>query len=386
MSADNNYLDMFTHEGLLGNLNDRDSINGKVDYLHKIIRERYAYVDRISIAIYDAECDLLKTFAHSTDGDNPLSHYQAKLSETDSLQKIVEHGRPRIVNDLSVFDNGQGHHTKRIKKNGFLSSYTVPLYLDSEFTGFVFFNSRTRNAFCDDGLSYLDMITQLISLLISGKVSEIKTLHGALKTATEFTSHRDPETGAHLERMARFVRVIACDVAEEEGFDEEHIERLFWYAPLHDIGKIAIPDSILLKNGPLTDGEFSTMRQHADKGGEIIVRMLDNFQLMKAHFIPQLINIARYHHENIDGSGYPEGLKGNDIPVEARIVAVADVFDALTSDRPYKTAWSNDDAFAELKKLTAWKLDDRFVTALEKNRKSVEEIQQQFRDEPIDWT
>ena len=378
-------ISLFGHEDLLKTLNEKSAITDKVDYLHTITRKRYSFVDRIAVAIYDSECDLLKTFAHSTDIGNPLPLYQAKLSEATSLMQIIEEGKPRVVNDLSVFDGSQHKHAKQIRTHGFLSSYTVPLFQDLEFIGFVFFNSRVKNVFSDDKLAYLDMVARLLSLLIGGKVSEVKTLHGALKTATDFTSHRDPETGAHLDRMARFVRIIAREVAVEEGFDDEQVERLFWYAPLHDIGKITIPDSILLKNGPLTDEEFNLMKTHAEKGGEIIARMLTNFRLDKSHHVSQLINIARYHHENIDGSGYPEGLKGDEIPAEARIVAVADVFDALTSDRPYKKAWSNDDAFVELKKLTQWKLDARFVSALEKNRSYVEQVQKHFQDEPTDW-
>jgi HD-GYP domain-containing protein (c-di-GMP phosphodiesterase class II) len=377
---------MFAHSDLLGSLNEKKAITEKIDFLHLVTQERYAFIDRIAVAMYDAKCDLLKTFSHSTDIGNPLPHYQAKLSAAKSLSSIVKEGKPRIVNDISVFDNSTHRHAQQIKNHGFKASYTVPLFQNSEFIGFVFFNSRQKNVFTGNALSYLDMIARLLSFLVADKVGEVKTLQGALKTATEFTGHRDPETGAHLERMARFARVIAREMAVDEGFDDEYVERLFWYAPLHDVGKIAIPDHILLKNGRLTDEEFSIMKTHADKGSEIISKMLGNFNLTNAQLIPQLINIVRSHHENIDGSGYPDGLSGSDIPAEARIVAVADVFDALTSERPYKKAWSNDEAFAELWRLTSWKLDEKYVAALEKNRIQVEEIQQQFQDETVTWS
>lgn len=126
------------------------------------------------------------------------------------------------------------------------------------------------------------------------------------------------------------------------------------------------------------------MKAHADKGAEIISKMIDNFSFRQSHFIPQLVNMVRHHHENIDGSGYPAGLKGANIPPESRMVAVADVFDALTSDRPYKAAWSNNEAFTELHKLTSWKLDSSYVAALEKNREEVEAVQRKFKDEPLE--
>ena len=194
------------------------------------------------------------------------------------------------------------------------------------------------------------------------------------------THHRDLETGAHLDRMAHYVRLIALELAERYGFDDEYIEHLFLFAPLHDIGKIGIPDNILLKQGKLTPEEYQVMKTHARKGREIIDAMLDNFGLEGLHNIDMLRNLAHYHHEAVDGSGYPEGLSGEQIPIEARIVAVADVFDALTSRRPYKEAWSNDKAFAGLRRLAGSGLDAECVEALASRRAEVEEVQARFRE------
>lgn len=370
------------HRDLLDELNHRASASERLHYLHDVCRQNYSFIDRVAVAVYDPACDLLKTYAHSTDINNPLPLYQARLSETASLKKIQEEKKPRVINDLSVFDGSEYEHTKRIRCHGYLASYTVPMFLDSQLTGFIFFNSRQCNVFNEASLSYLDMIARLLSLLSHTDLQSVKILHGALKTATQFTHHRDPETGAHLERMAYFVRLIAREVAPQEGLDDEFVENIFWFAPLHDVGKIAIPDNILLKSGELNQEEFDVMKDHASKGGEIIAAMLENFSIRQERHARILHNIVRYHHEKFDGSGYPEGLRGDEIPLEARIVAVADVFDALTSDRPYKRAWDNQRAFVELRTLVEkGHLDDTMVKALEKNYKTVELIQQQFVDE-----
>ena len=152
------------------------------------------------------------------------------------------------------------------------------------------------------------------------------------------------------------------------------------FSPLHDIGKIAIPDRILLKPGRLTDDEMSIMRTHPLRGQEMITDLLANFGLENTEHVDMLRNIAVYHHEAVNGGGYPEGRSGDEIPLEARIVAVADVFDALTSRRPYKEAWDNDRAFETLSKMAGEQLDRDCVDALLSQREAIEVIQQQFRE------
>jgi HD-GYP domain-containing protein (c-di-GMP phosphodiesterase class II) len=195
------------------------------------------------------------------------------------------------------------------------------------------------------------------------------------------THYRDVETGAHIDRMSRYSRLIALHIADKHDLDDEYIENVFLFSPLHDIGKIAIADEILKKPGKLTEDEKRVMRTHAHKGSEIIDSMLADHGLDSFENINILHNIAEYHHEAVNGSGYPNGLKGEQIPLEARIVAVADVFDALTSQRPYKKAWSNQDAFAMLQRLAGEQLDKECVDALIANKEAVLKIQQEFAED-----
>ena len=148
--------------------------------------------------------------------------------------------------------------------------------------------------------------------------------------AVEF---RDEDTGAHIERIGRFSTLLA----EHIGMDPEFCERLRHAAPLHDVGKVAIPDAILLKPGPLTPEERAIVETHAEEGHRLVRGSSSSILDMAA-------TIALSHQEKWDGSGYPRGLKGEAIPIEGRIVAVADVFDALTSDRVYRKAFSVEDA------------------------------------------
>ena len=151
-----------------------------------------------------------------------------------------------------------------------------------------------------------------------------------LSRAAEF---RDPETGAHISRMAHYSRLIAKGL----GLSVAEQDLLLEAAPMHDLGKVGIADNILLKPGRLTEAEFSIMRQHAVYGYELL-------QGSASRVLQTGAEIALGHHEKFDGSGYPQGLKGEAIPLFSRIVAVADVFDALTSERPYKKAWTLEEA------------------------------------------
>jgi len=174
--------------------------------------------------------------------------------------------------------------------------------------------------------------------------------------------------------------LIARTLGASHGIDDEFADRIFQHAPLHDVGKIAIPDRILLKPGPLSVEEFAEMKTQTTRGREIVDTMLLNFNIKNAIDIDMIRNIVVHHHESIDGNGYPNGLTGNTIPLEARIVAVADVFDALTSERPYKQAWSNTQAFVELDRLSHFKLDPDCVVALLGLKDEIQVIQSSFTD------
>lgn len=373
---------MTNHRDILESLNSSLPLKEKVMAAHESIRQTFPFIARVAIALYDPETRVLKTFLHSAaDGSNPLSHYQTLIDDAPSLKAILDKGLPRVVNNMLTFENGKHEHTKRIGRSGYAASYTMPMFNEGRFCGFVFFNASETDVFTEAVLRQMDVFGHLIALMVINELSSIETLLAAVKTTGHITHHRDPETGSHLDRMSRYSLIIARALAEDYDLDDDYIQHVFMFAPLHDIGKIAIPDSILLKKGPLDDDETAIMRTHAVKGREMVDDMIQNFSLNNVAHVNLLRNIACYHHESINGSGYPEGIKGNDIPLEARIVAVADVFDALTSKRPYKEAWSNDRAIAKLRELAGEKLDQDCVQALLDNMNEVESVQHQFQED-----
>lgn len=371
---------MYHHRDLLDDLNKPLSLKDKMVSAHRSVQSKFPFVSRIAIALYDSGTNILKTYMDSSGGDKPLAHYQASLDNAPSLKEILAKGLPRVVNNLVTFEHGTHEHTQRIGRSGYAASYTMPIFHSGEFVGFLFFNSHQADVFTENVLSVLDVYGHLIALMIVNELASLKVMNAALKTTSGITHFRDPETGSHLDRMSRYSRIIAEALAGRYDLDDAYIEHVFMFSPLHDIGKIAIPDSILLKPGPLNEEERSVMNTHARKGREMIDDIVMNFGFNSINHIDVLRNIAEFHHEAVNGSGYPAGKQHDEIPLEARIVAVADVFDALTSHRPYKEAWSNEKAFALLKQLAGEKLDADCVNALIENRSKVEAIQKQFKE------
>ncbi|HET6720064.1 MAG TPA: HD domain-containing phosphohydrolase [Rhodocyclaceae bacterium] len=196
---------------------------------------------------------------------------------------------------------------------------------------------------------------------------ERETLH-RISRAAEF---RDPETGAHIQRMALYSELIA----KRLGMSAKDQQLLLDAAPLHDVGKIATPDAILLKPGKLTPDEFEIMKGHARSGFDLLDKSASPVVQAGAQ-------IALTHHEKYDGSGYPQGLAGQDIPLLGRIVAVADVFDALTSERPYKQAWELDRAVAHLRQGAGSHFDPHCVAAFLESWSQVLDIREQLADTP----
>ena len=205
----------------------------------------------------------------------------------------------------------------------------------------------------------LSLEQRLLASMHEVEERERETL-SRLARAIEF---RDAGTSAYLERMAR----VAGLIAEQLGLPEEEVKLIEMAAPLHDMGKIAIPDAVLLKPGKLNEAELAIMRRHPRIGHELLSGSQNRFIQVGAL-------IALRHHERYDGSGYPDGLVGDAIPLEARIVAVADVFDALISPRPYKEAWTLDATLAYLYAQRGRLFDPRVVTALLRGRPQLEQI------------
>jgi len=160
------------------------------------------------------------------------------------------------------------------------------------------------------------------------------------------SEYRDNETGYHVIRMSRSCQLLAL----EAGLTEVHAEKILFASPMHDVGKIGIRDDILLKPGKLSEVEYEEMKSHSHIGAEIIGEH-------SSELLELAREIATCHHERWDGSGYPNGLKGKEIPIESRIASICDVFDALTSVRPYKAAWSTEEAVSFLKENAGTQFD-----------------------------
>lgn len=191
---------------------------------------------------------------------------------------------------------------------------------------------------------------------------------------------RDPETGYHLERIQSYSRLLA-QALDQNAFPEinrQFIETLKATSPLHDIGKVGIPDRILLKPGHLNDKEFAIMKSHTTIGYETLRSAYRKNP--RAAYLRMSAEIARSHHERFDGSGYPQGLAGDDIPLSARIVALADVYDALISKRVYKEAFSHEKTRGIIIESRGSHFDPRLVDAFLAIEEDIHEVARRFRE------
>ncbi len=206
---------------------------------------------------------------------------------------------------------------------------------------------------------------------------------GIILGLAKLAEYRDTDTGAHLERMREFARVLAMELRHipryREHITDSYIEDIYFSSPLHDIGKVGVPDNILCKRGTLTPEERRTMERHAEIGGQVI-RAVEE-RVGHQSFLRVAMQVAECHHEKWDGTGYPKGLKGEEIPLAARIVALADVYDALTSRRIYKPAFSHEKSREIIIQDSGVHFDPDVVNAFLEQEEQFQQIRAEFHDD-----
>ncbi|MFM7315211.1 MAG: HD-GYP domain-containing protein [Cyanobium sp.] len=359
-----------------------DGLSRRLRELHGHLLAQVADVDRVACVLYEPSDDMLKTFVHSTRSGEAISGYEFHLADSASLSTIAASGQPRVIDEIREAVQPTSRHSDWLLRQGYRSSLTVPLVEKKAFIGFLFYDSLQPAAFTPAVISRLSVYNSVINLTIASEINLVRSITTSAQVAREFANLRDFETGGHLERMAHYARLIARDLAESHGLSDEYIEHLYLFAPLHDIGKIGIPDRVLLKPGRLTDEERVLMNTHVQKGIDVLEKLIGDFGLESVPDAQVMRNVIAGHHEALDGSGYPQGLSGDQIPLEARIISVADILDALTSHRPYKEPWDLEAALAELERLVdAGKLDGDCVGAVRRQLGEVESIRDRFRDD-----
>jgi putative nucleotidyltransferase with HDIG domain/PAS domain S-box-containing protein len=269
-----------------------------------------------------------------------------------SATEVLEMGRPEYVQNLMMVEDIRPLE-KKFLDAGFLSHIRVPLVVKGEAVGVLTVGAKRASAFTSEDLATLENLAFQISVALENArlISDLEELFlGTIKTLSSAIDAKSPWTAGHSER----VTAIAMNIGEKMSLAEKELKDIEIAGLLHDIGKLATYEEILNKPGKLTEEEIAMMRQHPGKGAEILAS------------IKQLKDVAlvvRHHHEAYDGNGYPAGLKGEAIPLLARVLAVADTVDAMGADRPYRKGKLADAIAAELKRCSGTQFDPKVVEA-----------------------
>ncbi len=308
--------------------------------------------DRMSLWVRGRESgalELLAAHPPPTENEEGGEQRQTAIMPTDRgvVATVLASGQAEIVNEVAA-DSRFVAGTNRIS-----SLMCAPLKTSEAVIGVACLSSEQPTVYSAEDLKLFSTITYQAAVAIEN-ASLYEQLQDAfystVYTLAETIEKRDPYTGNHTKRVMEYSLAIGTTL----GLEQDELTRLQLAAVLHDVGKIGVRDSVLLKEGPLTDDEFAQIKQHSAYGAEIVA----NIKRMQ-----EIIPGVRHHHERFDGRGYPDGLRGENIALIARIIAVADTFDAMITDRPYRKGLDLDTAFAELHKNAGGQFDPQVVEA-----------------------
>lgn len=331
--------------------------------------------DRFSLALYKPNTDCIVAFHAKTRGYQNIfltKGYCQVFSNTSLIKILKEKKQFRIINNL---EDWTSESADLLVKEGIKSNIAVPVIVNQKFFGFIFFASKKINAYTNDMGKIANFFSTIIMNRFFYSYSLQKTLSVFGEGIINMVEFKDDETAEHTRRVSQYSSLIADSLREAKIITPQKAYEIVEFAPLHDIGKIGIPDYILFKPSKLNEEEWKIMKTHPVIGGKLINKANSRLnEEIGLRFLDSAYNIIIDHHEWWDGSGYPAGKKGNDISIEGQIVAIADVFDALTTKRPYKDIISFDKSLEIIEMESGIHFNPELVNIFISKKSSIYEI------------
>lgn len=308
------------------------------------------------------------------------------IKEGDSFNALIgcfatASEQPKVFS-FSNISVEKGSIDESLTKNYLNSAVYLPLLGQNKQRAVMIFASNNQT-FQQSHVEFLANIGTTVTHILEKTLVVESLVTSAIEGLAKLAESRDPETGDHLIRMAHYSAIIAEELGRQGPYigliSPAYVRDVFHFAPMHDIGKVGVRDEVLLKPGLLNPDERKEIEQHPVIGGEVLRKCEAQMEAQGHQIFQTAIEIAECHHEKFNGTGYPQRLKGQEIPLSARIVTVADVFDALTSRRPYKEAWSIDQALDHMKKESNLHFDPAIIEAMQRCLLRMLEIYDQYK-------
>ncbi len=369
---------------LYGLLNKNVSVEDTLEHIFKTFKEFLPF-DRICIALLDGSENVYSQAIRSDYPPILEKGFAVSLYDT-SLKNVIATKLPRVINNYAEYlgVNPASEPTRLILEEAIMASIACPLVTNDLCFGVLIFSSKTPGIYNDTHVELVKLIANHMAIAIEKNLLIDDLILASITGFARLVEAKDNDTGSHLERMQNYSKIIALGLQKTEKYrdviDDAFIDDVFRFSPLHDIGKVGIADGILLKPAKLTPEEFEVMKKHTIIGCDVLRKASNNLLRNGRHFFDVGIEIALGHHEKYNGKGYPYGLSGDEIPLSARIVMVADVFDALTSKRVYKSAFAIDDAFNIIVDESGKSFDPDVVQTLLDSKDLVLEVYQKYHE------
>ncbi len=377
--------DFINEDSLFRQIGEID-IHGNLEQVmvkFKQILDQKMKSDKLGLAFLDREGKYNVETIYETAWDLKMETFYKGHFDGKLLRRLLHDKESLIINNLENFavKNPVSQLTMEMINQDYKACVIFPIRFKGHCVGYVL-ALRKEGTFCKletnfgyrvlDAIKhklYMEYILQYIVVFIS-------------QAFVKISHEKDDETARHIQRMSRYSHIIACKYYEKNNdIPPRLIREILWFAPLHDIGKIGIPDYILNKPGCLSAEERKKMQRHVTIGEEVIRQISDNLlQYSSLSLMEMAAEIISSHHEKFDGTGYPRGLSGQEIPIAGRIIAIADVFDALTSKRSYKKAFSIKAALLIMKEDMSGHFDPEVFKCFEESLKEIESVYEYLKE------